>query len=279
MKKNLVNISFIVAISSLCHPGYCDDDLKNQLATEIVKVRKAKQNEDQQAIDIIVRADRIRAPEKPFGYQLLLEEYRANKLANKQTLDVSMRFFKPQGDNSDFDARALIRFLAPVRDKGKRILSDFDKMWYFSPELRNPIPISRQQRLIGQVSNGDVVATDFDLSYIAQLLGEEACDGKICYKLHLERRNPQVTYPSITYWVEKETYYPRQADFMSSSGVLIKRSYYKDYRKALDQIRPHQIIIEDSLQKENYTVMNYSNLRYESLPENYFQKEYLMRMK
>lgn len=279
MKKNLSTTCLALIVSIVCHDAYCDEDLKNQLVPQIEKVRKAKQNEDQQAIDIIVKADRIRAPEKPFGYQLLLQEFRNNKQVNQQTLDISMRFFKPEADDSDFDARALIRFLSPAREKGKRLLSDFDKMWYFSPELRNPIPISKQQRLIGQVSNGDVVAADFDLSYIAKLIGEEACGAKTCYKLHLERRTPQVAYPAIIYLVEKDTYYPYQADFMSSSDVLIKRSYYKDYRQDLGQVRPHQIIVEDSLQKENYTIMNYSNLRYESLPESYFQKEYLMRMK
>lgn len=279
MKKKFTTTCLTLFISIFCHNAFCDEELKDQLVPQIEKVRKAKQNEDQQAIDIIVKADRIRAPEKPFGYQLLLQEFRNNKQVNQQTLDISMRFFKPETDHSDFDARALIRFLSPAREKGKRLLSDFDKMWYFSPELRNPIPISKQQRLIGQVSNGDVVAADFDLSYIAKLIGEEACDSKTCYKLHLERRTPQVAYPAIIYLVEKGTYYPYRADFMSSSGVLIKRSYYKDFRQDLDQVRPHQIIVEDSLQKENYTIMNYSHLRYESLPESYFQKEYLVRMK
>lgn len=263
------------------------DDINKQISENpkeiieqaIPEIRKAKENEDQKAITIIVNADRVRAPEKPFGYQLHLEEFRDNKLVNQQTLDVSMRFIKPTVENPEVDARALVRFIAPAREKGKKLLSDFDKMWYHSPELRNPIPISKQQRLLGQVSNGDVVATDFDFSYIATLTGEEACGTKQCYKLHLERRFQHVVYPAIDYWVEKGTYYPYRADFLSTSGVLIKRSYYKDYRESLGKIRPHQIVVEDSLKKDNYTKMNYSKLRFESLPDSYFQKEYLMRLK
>ncbi|WP_245956745.1 outer membrane lipoprotein-sorting protein [Edaphovirga cremea] len=237
--------------------------------------------EDENARRIIRNADRVRAPAEPFRYTLTLLEHKDGQdlTERQQELDVSMRFYKPSETKEKGDARALVRFVSPVRDKGKSLLSDLDKMWYYSPDLRRPIPISRQQRLMGQVSNGDVVAADFDYSYISTLIGEEACGSKQCYKLTLKRRWSYVTYPLINYWVEKETYYPYRADFLSVDGVLIKRSYYKDYREVLGAVRPHQIIVEDALRKDNYTTMTYSNMVLESLPESYFQKEYLMRLK
>lgn len=236
--------------------------------------------EDQVARNIIRRADRVRAPDRPFRYTLSLLEHRDGRdiTENQQTLDVSMRFYKPSEQNVNGDARSLVRFVAPARDKGKSLLSDVDKMWYYSPDLRRPIPISRQQRLIGQVSNGDVVAADFDYSYISTLTGEEACGDKACYKLSLKRRWPYVTYPAIDYWVEKDTGHPVRADFRSADGVLIKRSYYRDYQQVLGQMRPTTIVIEDALRKDNYTTMRYSDVVLESLPESHFQKEYLMRL-
>jgi len=235
---------------------------------------------DQLARDIIRRADRVRAPDTPFRYTLTLLEHRDGRdiTENQQVLDVSMRFYKPSEQNANGDARSLVRFIAPARDKGKALLSDLDKMWYYSPDLRRPIPISRQQRLIGQVSNGDVVAADFDYSYISTLTGEEACADKTCYKLSLKRRWPYVTYPAIDYWVEKESGHPVRADFLSADGVLIKRSYYRDYQQVLGEMRPKTIVIEDALRKDNYTTMRYSNVALESLPESNFQKEYLMRL-
>src|ERR1700761_5800698 len=86
------------------------------------------------------------------------------------------------------------------------------------------------------------------------------------------------TFPKIMYWVEKDTYYPYRADFLSDSDLLIKRSYYKDFRMIVGQMRPSQIVVDDALQKGNYTTMNYSDVRLESLPESYFQKDYLMRL-
>lgn len=234
--------------------------------------------QDARAQEIIRNADRVRAPDQPFRYTLRLEAFRQSQSASQQQLDVSMRFYKPGPGHEQGDARALVRFVSPASDKGKAMFSDFEKMWYYAPDLRRPIPISKQQRLIGQISNGDVVAADFDYSYISQLQGEEPCGDKKCYRLQLVRRWPYVTYPKITYWVEKDTYYPYRADFMSDSNLVMKRSYYKNYQMAAGRVRPLQIVVEDALQKGNYTTMNYSDVRLESLPESYFQKDYLMRL-
>lgn len=236
--------------------------------------------EDLRAREIIRRADRVRAPERPFRYTLTLLEHKEGRdiTENRQVLDISMRFYKPSEQVEKGDARALVRFISPVRDKGKALLSDLDKMWYYAPDLRRPIPISRQQRLVGQISNGDVVAADFDYSYISRLVGEEACGQTICYKLSLQRRWPYVTYPAISYWVEKDTGFPSRADFLSADGVPIKRSYYRDYQQVLGQMRPTTIVVEDALRKDNYTTMRYSDIRLETLPESNFQKEYLLRL-
>jgi hypothetical protein len=236
--------------------------------------------EDQRAREIIRRADRVRAPDRPFRYTLTLLEHKGGRdiTENQQVLDISMRFYKPSEQVEKGDARALVRFISPVRDKGKALLSDLDKMWYYAPDLRRPIPISRQQRLVGQISNGDVVAADFDYSYISRLVGEEACGQTICYKLSLQRRWPYVTYPAISYWVEKDSGFPSRADFLSADGVPIKRSYYRDYQRVLGQMRPTTIVVEDALRKDNYTTMRYSDIRLESLPESNFQKEYLLRL-
>lgn len=238
----------------------------------------AQESVDQLAADIIRRADRVRAPSEPFKYSLMLVEMNGEREVSRQGFEVFMRFYKPDA-NGVGDARALVRFVDPPADKGKSLLAVFEKLWYYEPKLRRPIAISRQQRLVGQVSNGDVVATDYDLSYTSRLGGEERCGDLDCYRLNLERREAYVTYPKITYWVEKNSYRPHKAEFLSVSGKLIKRAWYKDYREADGVQRPHEIVIEDSLRKAQYTRMLYSDLRLEELPEAYFQKEYLMRLR
>lgn len=235
-------------------------------------------DENAEAVAIIRRADRIRAPSEPFRYALTLIEMKGDQEVSRQSLDVAMRFYKPIAEQAG-DARALVRFVDPPSERGKSLLSIFDKLWYYEPKLRRPIPISRQQRLVGQVSNGDVVATDFDLSYVSKLAASEDCDGRPCYRLELTRRWPHVTYPKINYWVDIETSRPVKAEFLSTNDKVLKRAWYQDYKLALGVERPHEIRIEDSLKKEQYTRMLYSNVRLEEVPEAYFQKEYLLRLR
>lgn len=139
------------------------------LATSCVQAAST----DNKALEIIRRADEIRSPNKPFRYTLTVTEYKAGATQpeNKQILDISMRFMKPQG-NEKADARSLVRFIYPPRDKGKIMLSDWYDLWFYTPELRRPMPISRQQRLIGQISNGDVIVTNFEYAYDSTPVGK-----------------------------------------------------------------------------------------------------------
>jgi len=201
---------------------------------------------------IAIAADRIRAPEAPFRYMLELIEIKDEAIIAQQTLDVAMRISKPTAERQG-DAKALVRFVEPRKDQGKALLANLDKLWFYDPRLRRPIPIARQQRLIGQVANGDIVAADFDLSYASAIVDTEPCGEVQCYKLALERRWQFVTYPRITYWVEVESKRPYKAEFLSTGGLVMKTAWYKDYRPALGQVRPHEIVIVDTLQKNHYT--------------------------
>ncbi|WP_265311170.1 outer membrane lipoprotein-sorting protein [Verminephrobacter eiseniae] len=233
---------------------------------------------DPKAAEIIRAADRIRFPEKPFRYLLDLVEMNGETVVTQQRLDVAMRVSKPTGERQG-DVKALVRFLAPQKDQGKALLSNLDKLWFYDPRLKRPIPIARQQRLIGQVSNGDIVAADFDLSYASAILGKEPCGIVECYKIALERRWQFVTYPKVTYWVEVESKRPFKSEFMSTNDLILKTAFYKDYKPALGRDRPSEIVIVDALQKNHFTRMIYSGARFEDTPDVYFQREYLERLR
>lgn len=232
-----------------------------------------------QALDIIRLSDAVRSPNRPFRYTVTIQEYKAGATQpdSKQILDISMRFIKPE-KGSEADARSLVRFVWPPRDKGKIMLSDWYDLWFYTPELRRPIPISRQQRLLGQISNGDVIVTNFEYGYNAELVGEVPCGEKKCYKLVLARKLPEVTYPRVIYYVEKESdYRPYKADYYSPDNKLIKEVRYQNYRQVLGKARPTKIVIQDARYGNAYSVMEYSDIRFESLPVSHFTKEYIQR--
>lgn len=233
---------------------------------------------DRKAHEIIIRSDRVRSPRQSFHYLLRLMEYKEGDMVREQLMAVNVRFVLPTPDVPG-DAKALVRFLEPRELRYDKMLAVYDQLWYYTPKARNPVRISRQQRLIGQVSNGDIVAADFHYSYQSILLGEDVVEEKQCYILELVRRWDFVTYPKIIYWVEKETYYPVRAEFYSSTGRLMKRSVYKDFRESLGAIRPHEIVIEEGLRRDSYTRMLFSKGEFGDVPDVYYQPSYLERMK
>jgi hypothetical protein len=234
---------------------------------------------DDKAVDIIRRADEVRSPNKPFRYTLTIHEFKtgATQPDNKQVLDISMRFMKPEGEMKA-DARSLARFIYPPRDKGKVLLSDWYDLWFYTPELRRPVPVSRQQRLIGQISNGDVIVTNFEYAYDATLKGEEPCGETQCYKLVLVRKSAEVTWPKVDYYVEKEgDNRPYKAAYYSLDNKLIKEVLYQDFQVVLGKMRPMKIVVKEARHGKSYSVMTYSDVRYESLPESAFTRESIQR--
>lgn len=231
-----------------------------------------------QALDIIRQSDDVRSPNKPFRYTVTVLEYKSGATAptNKQVLDVSMRFLKPENGQTA-DARSLARFVWPASDKGKVMLSDWYDLWFYTPDLRRPIPISRSQRLLGQISNGDVIVTNFEYAYNATLAGEVPCGATTCYKLWLERKSPEVTYPKVGYLVEKGTYRPFKASYYSLDDNPLKEVTYHDFKLQLGKLRPTKIVVKDVRSGNGYSVMEYSDVRFESLPLSNFTKEYIQR--
>lgn len=234
---------------------------------------------NKKAVEIIQLSDAVRSPNEPFRYTVTVLEYKegAAEPVNKQILDVSMRFMKPV-NGMQADARSLARFVYPPRDKGKVMFSNWYELWFYTPELRRPIPISPAQRLIGQISNGDVIVTNFEYAYDSQLEGEESCGNKICYRLSLVRKSDAVTYPRVIYLVEKDSdYRPYKASYYSLDNKLLKNVLYQNYQLVLGKFRPTEIIVQNARYDKGYSVMKYSDIRLESLPEFYFTKESLQR--
>lgn len=244
------------------------------LATSCVQAAST----DNKALEIIRRADEIRSPNKPFRYTLTVTEYKAGATQpeNKQALDISMRFMKPQG-NEKADARSLVRFIYPPRDKGKIMLSDWYDLWFYTPELRRPMPISRQQRLIGQISNGDVIVTNFEYAYDSTLMGKSRVlkSSVTSWRWCVNRR---ISPPKVIYYVEKDgDNRPWKAAYYSQDDQLIKEVLYQDFQPVLGKTRPMKITVTDVRHGNNYSVMEYSDVRLESLPEFHFTKEYIQR--
>lgn len=218
--------------------------------------------------EIVRRADRVRGPEGNFAVSAMITSARPNFEPRTAQYEVLIK---------DRD-RSVVKTLSPARERGRILLMIGDDLWLFMPKIDQPIRISMQQRLMGEVANGDIVRTDFSGDYTPAVLKTESVDGKETWVLELKAKRPSVTYHRIVYWVQKKTYHPLKAEFYSISGTLLKTAAYEDYKPAAGRLRPMRLVLSDPLIRGQRSVMQYENMKVRNLPDKYFTKDYLKKL-
>ncbi|WP_227107648.1 outer membrane lipoprotein-sorting protein [Chromobacterium rhizoryzae] len=231
------------------------------------------------AQQILAWSDEVRNPGKSFSLKVDLLSYKQGKPSEASSLVLYSRADPRRGQ-----FRSLLRFVSPSRDAGKLTLKSGKDLWVFDPASQASVPISPQQRLLGQAANGDVVTVNWTLDYRATLAAEETVmDGdrqpRASYKLRLSARRPDVTYHAIELWVDRDGYRSRKAQFYAASGELLKTAYYRGYRQALGRDRPTETVIIDGLNPQWVTVMRKSGFAWREVPEAWLQRDYLPRFR
>ena len=163
----------------------------------------------------------------------------------------------------------------PERARGRKLLMrDYD-IWLFTPNIKKALRISLEQKLTGQVSNGDIARTNYAEDYDAKLLGIIKLNNMEYYKLDLKAKNNKVTYGKIEYIVSKKDYSPVEAIFFALSGKPLKRAKFSDFKSISGMSRSTKMVIQDYLQKEKVSTMTFSEHKAETFSESLFNKERL----
>jgi len=219
--------------------------------------------------EILRKIDEIRAPADTFVFDLKVTYKKENGEEAIQKLTVYVKEAE----------KSLVKFTYPPENKGRLLLMVGNNMWIYIPGTRAPIRISPQQRLLGQVSNGDVARVVYALDYKAKLLLEEEIDKIEYLKLELIAKSNQAPYNKILLWAEKEGFKPRKAEFYAASGKLLKTAFYKGYTQVMGKERPLILEIDDELRENEYSIMEYSNIKVVDTPNAFFQKDYLKHIR
>jgi outer membrane lipoprotein-sorting protein len=148
-------------------------------------------------------------------------------------------------------------------------------LWMFLPTLKKPTRVSFEQRLTGEVSNGDLARTNFASDYDSKLISEDKVDNKACYKLLLTANTKDVAYRQIVYWVEKNSYLPVQVKFYALSGKLLKTGKYSSVKHVLDKNRVTQLTITDALHGKRQSTLNYFDFKKTTYDDTFFSRESL----
>jgi outer membrane lipoprotein-sorting protein len=219
--------------------------------------------------EFLQAVDAIRAPGENFSFDLKITSKKPDEEPVVQKLTVYVK-----------DAtKSLVKFLYPPENKGQLILMVGQNLWVYMPAINQPLRISPQQRLLGQVSYGDVARVVYSYEYTVESEKKERSEGKDLRLLMLTAKTKDATYGKIDLWIEADTHRPYKAHYYAFSGKLLKTAYYKNYRTVLGNDRPMMIEIHDAVHKGEASLMEYSNLEIVNMPASYFQKEYLKHVR
>jgi outer membrane lipoprotein-sorting protein len=229
--------------------------------------------------EIIASVDAGRNPGQSFRVVDNLTEYVGGQPRNSMQLVI----FATQ-NKATHQYNNLIRYVLPSRDAGKMVLFNGSNMWFYDPSSKASVRISPQQRLLGQASNGDVATVNLAKDYTAKLLGEEKLldadkQTRDCWHLELKAATDEAVYSRVEYWVEKGTYHQIKGKFFSDSGRLLKIAYYHKFMPMLGRQVPAETIVIDSVNQNLVTTMAVSDMRAQDVPESWFQRDFLPRLK
>lgn len=173
------------------------------------------------------------------------------------------------------DAMSRVETVFPERQAGRRLLMKGDDLWLFTPDIKRPTRVSMQQRLTGEVANGDIARTNFASDYAATLVREEAVNGTPAYRLSLKKKRDGVTYPSIDYWVAKKGFVPLKAVFKTEGGKALKSALYKTPKTFFKRSLLTRMEITSALSDKQKSTLIFSDYKKEKLDESFFNKESL----
>jgi outer membrane lipoprotein-sorting protein len=221
------------------------------------------------ARSIVEKADQVRFPTE--GYQMDVE-ITAKKQGQQTEPSRKFQILSKGNENT------IVRATEPASERGQILLMKGRDLWMYLPNVSQPVRLSLQQRLTGQVANGDLARANFTGDYNPKLLRSETIDGESYHVLELTAVDKGVTYQKVIYWVKQSNSWPHKAEFYSLSNRLLKTCKYEKFQSMVGKLRPARLVMDDALRQGEQSVLEYSDMKLRDLPEKTFTKEYLRRL-
>ncbi len=168
-----------------------------------------------------------------------------------------------------------IETIFPERQAGRKLLMKDDDLWFYTPDIKRPTRVSMQQKLTGEVANGDLARTNFGDDYHVEVKGQEDIDGIKAIHLSLKKKRDEVTYSFVEYWVSQKNYAPLKAVFKSDGGKDLKIATFKNPKSFFGHTLLTRMEIVNALNKSQKSVLIFMNYKKEKLSESFFNKESL----
>lgn len=214
------------------------------------------------ASELLKKVDEYRFPGGDLSFQVEVSDYE-DKTQDKQTR------YKVYTMGTRF-ARIETEF--PERLKGRKLLMRGHDLWLYLPSIKRPTRVSFQQRLTGEVANGDLARISFSEDYVAALASPITAKS---IHLKLTAKHKTTTYRKVELWLQPKTLRPVKAHYFALSGKLLKVSEFSQPKTYLGKPLLTRTVIRDALNPKRFSVLEYSHFRKEKLDAAFFTKESL----
>jgi outer membrane lipoprotein-sorting protein len=167
--------------------------------------------------------------------------------------------------------KTLIKTLAPPRDRGRNLLMLDQDMWAYIPNLKRAVRVSLSQKLTGQAANGDISRMRWSGDYTAKIQDETPTQ----WTLFLTAQKKDLTYDQLRVWVQKKTYRPLRAEFLTAAGKTLKTATYGAYKPIVGKTRPTQMIIQDAVREKDRSEIDILDMQVRNIPSSLFNQNNL----
>ncbi len=204
--------------------------------------------------EILEKTDSIRNPDEAFSMTV--------KVESKD----DTREFEVLTKGGD---RTVIRTKAPTRDKGRDLLMVDENMWAYIPTLKRAMRVSLSQKISGEAANGDISRMRWAKDYEGAV--EKETDTE--YQLLLTARKKGLTYEKIRAFVDKKTFRPLRAEYLTAAGKPLKKATFSEYKELAGKTRPSLITIEDAVRTDKKSKITIESMKIETIADSTFSTE------
>lgn len=208
--------------------------------------------------EILKNVDDVRNPSNSYSMNVRIK-------SPKESEDFTFLVYLKGND------KTLVKTLGPKKIMGRHMLMLEENMWVFVPNLKRSVRVSLSQKLVGEAANGDISRMRWFGDYEAKIEKEDDKQ----FILFLEQKKKGLTYPKIRAFVEKKTFHPIKAEFLTLTGKVIKTSEYSDYKDLEGKKRPSKIRIVDALNANQFSEIIVEKIENKNLPDSMFTEKSL----
>ena len=163
----------------------------------------------QSAEETLRRVDRYRYPWSSFSVDVTLQDGKVH-----QQWRVLVR------GNGDARVEGLSE-----KERGRAVLMLKEQMWLLLPNVKRPVKVSPQQRLLGPAAGGDVARFRFSGDYTLTGEREELVDGVATRRLELQAKRKSLSYQKAVLWLNGDGQ-PLKSDYFYASGKLARTAHF-----------------------------------------------------